>query len=107
MRLDRQPDICLAVEAALFPFCPEQRPNLEVEVLINGHSIDTWRFTAPGSIERRQMAVSAQVTGTLTHILFRIREPVVPAHLGISSDTRALGLAMIELRLVEHPWEAP
>ena len=93
------PDHDVTMTAAVLTMCPPQRPDIAVDVLVNGQTIDTWSFHEPDSTEERSTRVEAGALRPITHVMFRIREPLVPEDLGLSTDTRALGLGMIRLRL--------
>jgi hypothetical protein len=99
MKLDSRPNSAVIMTAAVLAFCPAQRPTLAAEVLVNGSSMAWWHFIEPGHLEERRIVIPKEMVGDMLHVLFRIRLPRAPADMGISTDTRALGIGLVQLRL--------
>ncbi|MCF8507061.1 MAG: hypothetical protein K9G59_19300 [Caulobacter sp.] len=90
-------DLRLTLDAdAAIPPGDDQR----VRVAANGHDLGEIVFTAGQASRGWQAIIPASVTGEgLLFLRFEISRPVVPADLGWSADSRALGLGVRRLRL--------
>jgi hypothetical protein len=98
LRLDSLPNQPLELISTVDPFCPGS--ELKVGVTINGVSRTEWRFSASGRTQNVQALVPSESLQSKTlHIRFHIDRPVSPAQLGLSDDTRALGLAFRSMHI--------
>jgi hypothetical protein len=98
LRLDRLPGETLELASAVYPFCPDS--ELKVAVAINGVSSAQWQFNASGQRHDVRATIPPEaLLGKMLHVEFRFDQPISPAKLGLSSDTRALGLAFRSIRI--------
>jgi hypothetical protein len=96
LRLRDTPPGNLCMTADVLPFCHDA--GLTVDAIVNGRLLATWEFTPPGVPTRCEVAIPASLaTRDHLHVLFRVKEPKVPAALGLSEDSRELGLAFQRL----------
>jgi hypothetical protein len=87
---------------------PAQNPLLAVQLLVNGQPLKEWAFSPDdAAVQERRIRIPAAMAGTsgLLALRFLIHNPVTPASLGISDNTRQLGLFVNEIRIV--PAEGP
>lgn len=96
LRLRDAPPDNLHMIADVLPFCHDA--GLTVDAIVNGSLLATWEFSPPGAPTRCEVAIPASLaTRDHLHVLFRVKEPKVPSALGLSEDSRALGLAFQRL----------
>jgi hypothetical protein len=96
--LGEKADLVLSVQAQAL-VVPRQ-PRQEVDVLVNGRQAGTWAFEN-ANIVKRELRLPAAVIGDFEtiEIAFVARNARSPAELGMSSDTRRLGIGIAEARL--------
>jgi hypothetical protein len=95
-------DMELSIEG--WAFLTDTNPVQDIEVLVNQHSLETLRYTFPASTDTRMITIPKsfiQERKGLLVIEFKIKNPKSPAELGLSQDTRSLGLGLVSLRLDE------
>lgn len=81
-------------------FVPPQRPNLDVEVLVDSTRVATWRFTHPadfGFVERRVRITPDLVADGWLRLSFVIADARSPRQLGMRADDRQLGIGLVRL----------
>ena len=91
----------LELTADVAPFLTGDHRNLDVEVMVNEQIVDRWRFTSREE-RRTKRAMLRDAIGDGTRpltIRFRVGEPMSPASLGLSSDSRPLGLYVHTIRI--------
>jgi hypothetical protein len=100
-RVDERADavsIRLTIHAR--PFLPGASTPLEVDVSANGTPVAHWTYASSEAAERR-----AEIPGSILEedgkldVVLQIEEPRSPEELGLSSDTRKLGLLVRSLLL--------
>jgi hypothetical protein len=93
----RERELCLTFE--LMPFLAATHRSLQVDIVVNGSPIDRWSYNADAPIERQRCIVLGAdlLQEDLIRIDFRIVNPGTPALLGLSADTRELGLHFMDL----------
>jgi hypothetical protein len=95
-------DLVLSIEGQAF--LTDKNPVQSIEVLVNRHYVETLRYTFPSGIDTRVITISkslVQEKNGLLIIEFKMKSPKSPAELGLSTDARLLGLALVSLRLDE------
>ena len=93
-------DLTLRVDG--FALLYEKTPLREIDLWANDRRIASWRFqidTASPLPARIPIPRKLIRNRDVLMLTFRIRNPVCPAELGISPDTRALGLHLCSLTL--------
>ena len=95
----------LVMEAVAAAFVNERNPAVDVEVLVNETRVGEWRFrfeSGPPEYQTYRMVLDQQALNKdlPAVIRFRVTGAGSPASLGLSGDSRILGLAMRRLRLV-------
>jgi hypothetical protein len=83
-------------------FLTHKHPSQEVDVLVNGHYLDTlvYDLLSNGGVRvvKIPKALALEKNGQLL-IKFNFRNPISPAELGLSADARRLGLGIVSLEL--------
>jgi hypothetical protein len=93
-----QSDLILDLEA--HAFTPSQRRQFEETLLVNGTHVTDWKITEGESLIKRRVQVPRElVNGGSMRLEFVNHDPRSPADLGLSTDTRKIGLAIHTLRL--------
>jgi hypothetical protein len=82
-------DLTLLVEA----YVRREHPTLEVEVSVNGAATATWSFEHPHHVGWRKLRVEPPLSGIVV-LEFAIHSPSSPRDLGLSADTRQLGISL-------------
>ena len=97
----------LRAEFVVHPFVPDKKREISVAVTVNGLLLDTWRFRGPDSIEprTRHLRIPKEIVGDdgAIWLAFAIQNARSPRQLGLSEDTRSLGLGLrgVTLRACE------
>ncbi len=81
-------------------FVNEKIEEQKVEIFVNDEKLDTWKFQFGNKIYKQKIIIPAklfQKSTSQTHISFIISNPNSPASLGLSNDTRKLGISMHSL----------
>jgi len=91
------------LDANVRAFLPGQGKKLSVDVVANGTNVANWTFSEAGSERAVTVRIPKSVmTGRSTLVLsFDISDPVSPSSLGISADSRALGIGLERLTIKE------
>jgi hypothetical protein len=95
-------DLMLSITA--IPFVTPANPTLEVDVIVNGDSIDVWHFAEGEGFVDRQARVPGSTASRQSpiQVLFRFRGAKTPAEvIPGSTDIRRLGLGMRCFQLTE------
>ncbi|HUI17741.1 MAG TPA: hypothetical protein VL244_08765 [Alphaproteobacteria bacterium] len=90
----RAPAAAARLTVTAEPFTPPARPVLETTVVANGSIVGRWLFVAGEREGPRSLVIPADVLhrAPLLRLAFRFDDPKSPRALGLSSDTRELGL---------------
>jgi len=96
----------ISLRCAIRAFVNENLPMQSVDVLINNEKVGYWRFDYGYPEPDTQIIIHSDVFNkaiSYTHIRFIISSPSSPASLGMSSDTRQLGIALrsIQFNLID------
>jgi hypothetical protein len=80
-------------------FVTERHPEVHVDVLANDRPIATWTFHNGEAASERSIIVPREAVqaSRALHLVFKVDAPVSPAELGLSSDTRMLGLRVTNI----------
>jgi hypothetical protein len=101
LRVERPCD--LHAEFVVHPFVPDRRRELSVAITVNGLPLDTWRFRGPETIEprTRHLRIPKDVVGEdgAIWLAFAVNKAQSPKQLGLSADSRLLGLGLRGLTL--------
>ncbi len=95
----------LLLDAVVGGFVNEKNPEVKVKVVVNGVAAGEWSFhydPAADPHQRRSLILRQEVVNRqqpLT-IAFSVSGAHSPAELGLGSDARRLGFAMVKMRLV-------
>ncbi|MCL5743448.1 MAG: glycosyltransferase [Acidobacteria bacterium] len=89
------------VKMAVTPFVHPNRPVSRALVLYAGDVVAEWSFDT-SAVHEEQLALPASTVSNdrSPALTFRILDPVSPAALGLSADSRRLGLGLVSLRMV-------
>jgi hypothetical protein len=86
-------------------FLADKHPSQEVDVLVNGHHVDTLKYDLQTNsgvrVVKIPKALALEKNGQLL-IKFNFKNPISPAELGLSADARRLGLGIVSLELREE-----
>jgi len=102
LKLSNIPDRDMALSIEGHAFLTDKHPVQDIEVLVNQHSVETLRYTLPASLDTRVITIPKSLTQEKKGLLlieFKIKNPKSPADLGLSPDSRRLGLGLVSLRL--------
>lgn len=85
------------------PFIAERHPVLTVEVYANGHSVSLWKFEYGKPMPITNLYIPKDlINEDEADFIFKIDNPKSPVSLGISDDSRALGIGFISLEICEE-----
>ena len=92
--LDRERSLTLEVTA--LPLVTAAHPRLDVDVVVNGESIDTWMFALPGGFVQRRSRIPGPVAVRRPEldVEFRIRNPEAPLYLETGTELLFEGLCL-------------
>jgi len=83
-------------------FLTDKHPSQEVDVLVNGHHVDTLKYDLQTNsgvrVVKMPKALALEKNGQLL-IRFNFKNPISPAELGLGTDARRLGLGIVSLEL--------
>lgn len=82
-------ELCLEAEA----FLPFPDAKMHIDVLVNGKEVGQWVYTVQNNTEPKRLRIPSSVATGRLNIVLRIRDPFQPSELGLSGDTRHLGIA--------------
>lgn len=100
LKLPSVPDGNLALRFEGHAFVTEKHPAQEIDLLVNGHLVETLRYSVPQTTETRAISIPRSlITDRLLRIEFRFKNPKSPQELGLSTDSRRLGLGLVSLQL--------
>lgn len=77
-------------------------PQLHVRVDVGGSPLASWTFDSPGSGARHVEIPLEKLSGEKCVITFDISNPVSPAELGLSDDTRQLGIGITRIMFTDR-----
>lgn len=86
------------------PFVSDKHPMMDVTVVANGQPVTVWHLENGHDANIREVVIPralAEKWGGNLCLAFHIRSPISPAELGMSGDTRQLGLKFASARF--HP----
>lgn len=93
----------LDAEFVVHPFVPDKKREISVAITVNGLLLDTWRFQGPDTIEprTRHVRIPKEVVGEdgAIWLAFALVNARSPRQLGLSDDSRLLGLGLRGLTL--------
>jgi len=104
LKLSDIPDRDMALSIEGQAFLSDKNPVQDIEVLVNRHPIETLRYAFPSGVDTRVITIPQsliQEKNGLLIIEFKIKNPKSSAELGLGTDARLLGLALVSLRLDE------
>jgi hypothetical protein len=86
-------------------FLSKGHPQQDVDLLVNGVLVAQWTFRLQDRVDERRAVIPAAVgrRENPMQLTFRIHNPTSPARVGLSGDTRRLGLSMQRLRIFAAP----
>jgi hypothetical protein len=91
-------DVILSIEA--HAFTPPQRNRFDDALVVNGRVAAQWSITDHEPLIQRQVRLPVDlIPSRVVHIEFVNHDPRSPADLGLSGDTRKVGLALETFRL--------
>jgi hypothetical protein len=91
----------LKLEISCSPFTTECHQSQRVEILLNGVSSARWTFTQGETSETRTLSLGHQVSfAPVVHVTLKLPDAVSPAALGLSRDSRNLGIFVEWMRLL-------
>lgn len=108
------PTICFIVEDTpetyqqlqlnfeLIPFLAFAHTEQQIKVFINEHHVETWLFNGTESTEEKRTIIFLKELldeSKIITIRFQISSPISPSSLGLSNDTRQIGLGLISISL--------
>jgi hypothetical protein len=94
----------LTIRAVAEGFCASQHPLERVTVLVNDERVAEWTFTAADHDAERVAQAPLDSPGSpVTLIRFDISHPASPHELGLSADTRKLGMLVKQITLSQNP----
>jgi hypothetical protein len=99
-----------AVEVAfeIDAFVVPEHPTLHAVVHANGTLVASWTFTYPRVAAWQAFRVDTSASGGGIVVLeFMLSTPRAPSEIGLSGDTRRLGLKLQRLEVRTAPYEAP
>jgi hypothetical protein len=98
-------DAPLQLRVKAWSFVAKELPRQEIEVVVNGQPVTTWVFTTADPIGERVATIPAEVARLQQplSILFRMPNAASPLSLGLSTDSRQLGIGLQWLRLDAAP----
>ena len=101
-RLPGRPRGDLRIELSVVPFIPAAHPRQKLEVFANGRLATQHTFEAGGSADAH-IVIPRRVISTdgVVRLNLNSADPVSPAALGLSNDTRELSIGVTQLRI--HP----
>lgn len=101
VRLGDPADVPLRLVVAARAFVHDPLlPLREVDVMVNGRKVATWKFDRIQAAEyHASIPREAMTADGILHITFRVSDAPSPAGLGISADRRKLGICVIQWRL--------
>jgi hypothetical protein len=81
-------------------FVSPRHPRQLVDVLVNDSPLALWTFESGGATLERRVRIPPAVVEFPLIVTFRLHNPVSPAELGGSADSRRLGIGLISLHVV-------
>ena len=96
---DTQGSIALSLRAR--PFLSHVAPIQEVEVVVNGENVATWKYRQPAPVTYTALLPNGLVAGP-THVRLLPRYPVSPYELGLGIDDKPRGLFVEQLTLASE-----
>lgn len=108
MRMPAVGDGAVNLEFKSRAFLAATHQSLELAVSVNGQKLAVFNYVAPqdANDSTRTMKIPHDLlakSGGLLTIRFDIEKPVSPASLGLSADSRHLGLGLVSLKLAAEP----
>jgi len=100
--LDPPPGRVLVIEALAQGFVAPAHPRLEVEVRVNEDAVAVWLFKGDTEPRTRRLRIAAELACVRElELNFHIGDPRSPRELGLSDDTRRLGLGLRTLKILQ------
>lgn len=93
----------LAMRVVADGFCASRHPRVRVTVFVNDYQDALSTLTAAGERDERVAQAPPDVlVSPVTVIRFRITDPASPRDVGLSADTRGLGILVKQITLVQN-----
>ncbi len=93
----------LTMRVAAEGFCAPAHPRVGVTVFVNDGQVAAWTLTAADKNDEQVAQAPPDVLSSpVTVIRFRISDPVSPRDLGLSPDTRRLGMLVKQITLSQN-----
>ncbi len=93
----------LTMRAVADGFCAPGHPQVGVTVFVNDDQVAAWTLTAADkNDERVAQAPPDALASPVTVIRFHIWDPASPRELGLSPDTRSLGMLVKQITLAQN-----
>jgi hypothetical protein len=102
LRLKLDPPYKASMELVVMAlaFVSHEHPKESVAVVANGELIANWTFQDGQSWTEWRAQIPAEVVqSNIIKLSFRISDPISPKNLGLSPDTRKLGIMVQQLRI--------
>ncbi|MDQ6943143.1 MAG: glycosyltransferase [Candidatus Eremiobacteraeota bacterium] len=104
-RTDASGEVELAIE--IDAFVVPEHPTLHAVIHANGALVASWTFTYPRTAVWQAFRMEMPASGAGLVILeFTLSTPRAPSEIGVSGDTRRLGLKLQRLEIRPVPYEA-
>lgn len=87
----------LELKLGITAFVPREAPNLNVDISVDGISIDTWAFGyGKEKVPHRVLIIDQELTAGKheINVEFLVRDPRSPSSLGLGGDNREIGVAL-------------
>ena len=95
----KQPNSDIVLKATLSPFVTNNLKAQRVSIIVNNKKIGQWNVMAS---EEYQITIPRKyINSSVTELNFKLPDAKVPAKLGISADTRNLGILVKSITLSE------
>lgn len=90
-------------------FVSERHPRIDVTVVASGSAVSHWTISRGDAVEQRVVELPKNLPASegCVRLKFEIHQSASPAALGISGDPRRLGLAFVEVSMVDRPSAPP
>ena len=96
-------DLILQIEG--MAFLAEKHSSQEIDVYLKDHYLTTLKYTLSNNSGTRSIKIPREFIankGLLVLIKFKFKNPTSPAELGLSNDSRRLGLGIISIQLKQQ-----
>ena len=85
------------------PFVNEKHKELNVDIYGNGHYLTSWEFHHGKPFPETKIYVpKSLIDGNILDLKFKIDNPKSPKELGLSQDSRKLGIGFISVEILNE-----